>query len=282
MGHAKALLFSCFMATLVQNAPAPAQAADILPPAPPLEDDSLRGALAEDSGFYMRFDAGVANTNATRLRSTYGDLQGPASIGDPFLWGLGAGYQFSGWLRGDVTGEYRPGVHYHAYSTTQFVGAAFCPTGGPVFCGDETSATVKTGLFLANGYIDIGNWSGVMPYVGAGAGLAAYQISAMKTVALAPADAFSLAPNASGSNFAWSLTAGAAYHLSPNLLVDISYRYVNIGRFKTGAIACIPQDPGGCHAESQHFNMASNDLRIGLRWLMFEPDIPAPVAQARY
>src|SRR5271166_2964526 len=110
MGRAKAPLFVCFMAALVQNAPAPAWAADILPPAPPLEDDSLRGALAEDSGFYMRFDAGVANTNATRLRSTYGDLQGPASIGDPFLWGLGLGYQLNAWLRGDVTGEYRPGV----------------------------------------------------------------------------------------------------------------------------------------------------------------------------
>ena len=133
MGRAKALLFSCFMATLVQNAPAPAQVADILPPAPPLEEPSLRGALAEDSGFYLRLDGGVANTNATKPRSIYGDLGAAAplatraSIGDPFILGLGMGYQFNTWLRADLTGEYRQGVHYHASSTAQFVGAAALP-----------------------------------------------------------------------------------------------------------------------------------------------------------
>ena len=55
-----------------------------------------------------------------------------------------------------------------------------------------------------------------------------------------------------------------------------------MGSFKTGAIACNVQDPGGCHLESQHFNMASNDIRIGLRWLMFDPDLPPPEVSARY
>jgi opacity protein-like surface antigen len=288
MGRAKALLFMGFIAAAVGVAPA--RAADILPEAPPLDEPSLRGALADDSGFTLRVDAGVAITNATKLRSTYGDgatlaslgvIEGPVSIGDPFLLGLGVGYQFNPWLRADLTAEYRQSVQYHASSETQFVGAAFCPTGGTIYCGNDATAAAKTGLFLANGYIDLGDWGGVTPYVGAGVGVAAYQISAMKDKALYSADAFSFAPNASGSNFAWSLTAGASYHLSANLVLDLSYRYVNMGRFKTGAIACNALDPGGCHFESQHFDMTSNDLRIGLRWLLFDPDLP-PVAQARY
>jgi opacity protein-like surface antigen len=287
MGRAKALIFMCFItAGVVQNAPGPARAADILPPAPELDEPSLRGALAEDSGVTLRLDAGVALINASKLRSTYGDLsslgktEGPMNIGDPAILGLGVGYQFNAWLRADLTGEYRPGVPYHASSTTQFAGAALCPAGGTSFCGDDITATVKTGLFLANGYVDVGNFYGVKPYVGAGVGLAAYQVSAMKDKLLYPSDAFGFAPSASGSNFAWSLTAGAAYHLSSNLLIDINYRYVNMGTFKTGAITCNDQTP--CAFESQHFNMASNDLRIGLRWLLFEPDVPTPEVSARY
>jgi opacity protein-like surface antigen len=285
MGRNKALWFMCFIAAAgVQCAQKPAFAADILPPAPPLEDPSLRGALDEDSGFYIRLDAGFANTNATKLRSIYGDLgaiKGPVSIGDPFILGLGAGYQFNTWLRADLTGEYRQGVHYHASSTAQFVGSALCPIGGPVSCGDDVAATVKTELFLANGYIDIGNFSGVRPYVGAGVGVAPYQVSALRDKALFATDAFGFAPNASGANFAWSLTAGATFSLSPNLLVDISYRYVNMGSFKTGVI-CNDQGPDRRHLESQHFNMASNDLRIGLRWLMFDPGLPPSEVSARY
>lgn len=287
MGRAKALFFMCFItATVVQNAPGPAQAADILPPAPELDDPSLRGALAEDSGIYLRLDAGVALANATKLRSTYGDLSslvktdGPANIGNSAILGLGVGYQFNAWLRADLTGEYRPGVPYHASSTTQFAGAVLCPPGGSLSCGDDATASLRTGLFLANGYVDIGNFYGVRPYIGAGVGLAAYQVSAMKATALSSADGFGFAPNASGANFAWSLTAGLAYQLSPNLVLDFNYRYVNMGTFKTGATTCIDQTP--CAFESQHFNMASNDLRIGLRWLLFQPDLPAPEVSARY
>ena len=51
MGRAKALIFMCFItAGVVQNAPGPARAADILPPAPELDEPSLRGALAESRG----------------------------------------------------------------------------------------------------------------------------------------------------------------------------------------------------------------------------------------
>jgi opacity protein-like surface antigen len=287
MGRTQALVFMCFIAAGAgQTVQGSALAADILPPAPELEEPSLRSALAEESGITLRLDAGVAFTDATKLRSTYGDLgpfnknQGAVNVGDPFILGLGAGYQFNTWLRADITGEYRSGVHYHARSTYNFAGAALCSSGGNSFCSDDATATVKTVLFLANGYVDIGNFYGVTPYVGAGVGMAAYQASAMRDKSLYPADTFGFAPNASGSNVAWSLTAGLAYQLSPNLGLDLNYRYVNMGTFRTGAMTCNDQTP--CHFESQHFNMASNDLRIGLRWLMFDPGLPPPEVSARY
>jgi hypothetical protein len=53
-----------------------------------------------------------------------------------------------------------------------------------------------------------------------------------------------------------------------------------MGTFKTGALTC--NEPTPCHFGSRHFNMASNDLRVGLRWLMFDPGLPPPEVSARY
>jgi opacity protein-like surface antigen len=255
-----------------------------LPPAPPLDEEpELRGSLAEESGFYMRSDAGVASGNASGLRSTYGDgstlcsrggVDGPVSLGNPAILGIGAGYRFNAWLRADVTGEYRPGVDYRASSISPFAGSPLCPAGRAASCGDEYAGIAKTGLFLANAYVDFGNWHGFTPYVGAGLGAAVW-----RTSALYPGNSFGFAPNASATNFAWDLTAGVAYWLLPNLLIDVNYRYVSMGSFRTGSIICnsLPD----CHFESRSFDVASNDLRVGLRWLAIDP--PAqPATSARY
>ena len=81
--------------------------------------------------------------------------------------------------------------------------------------------------------------------------------------------AWGYAPGYTSANFAWAAMAGVSYHIMPNLLLDVGYRYVNMGTFQTGVIAC--NAPGYCHGETQHFDMASNDVRVGLRWLMAGP-----------
>lgn len=290
MGRLKALTLAS-VATLpaVLALQGRVSAADLLPPAPPIEEP-LRGAIAEETGFYLRGDLGVANTNASNLNSTYrdgntlaslGTVEGPVSVGDPFLLGLGVGYQFNAWLRADITGEYRNNINYRASSTYQWgsPGNSPCdPTSG-IWCGDAYTGQVKTGLFLANGYVDIGSWGGFTPYVGGGVGLAAYQVSGLTDNSLYPGG-FGFANNYNGTNFAWALTTGVAYRFSSTLLLDVSYRYVNMGAFNTGVIAC--NDHTSCHGEIQHFNVASNDLRIGLRWLPAEVAYAEPPVRAKY
>ena len=57
--------------------------------------------------------------------------------------------------------------------------------------------------------------------------------------------------------FAWAATAGAAYPISHNMLIDVAYRYLNIGDVKTGS------DASG----SMTFkNVAAHEVRVGLRW----------------
>jgi opacity protein-like surface antigen len=300
MGRLKALTFASVLALGAATA---AQAADLLPPPPPLEAPPLRGAVVEESGFYLRVDAGIANTNADRLRSTFGDgttlasqgaVVGPTSVsvGDAALLGLGAGYQFNSWFRVDVTGEYRSATAYRSnvsaqWPSTSNTGCQPNNANGNAYCSDDYTGQIKTGLVLANGYLDMGTWYGFTPYVGAGVGLAAYQTSGVKDTttfasgASAAGAGWGYAPNYTGVNLAWAAMAGVAYHITPNLLLDVGYRYVNMGTFKTGAIAC--NAPGYCHFETQHFDMASNDVRVGLRWLMAGPvyDAGYPV-RAKY
>jgi opacity protein-like surface antigen len=293
MGRLKALILASVAALAVApSVQAGARAADLLPPAPPIEEP-LRGAIVEDSGFYLRGDLGVANANASQLNSTYSDgntlaslgtVEGPVSVGDPYLLGLGVGYQFNSWLRADVTGEYRNSINYRASSTYQWgtpANSPCDPTSG-IWCGDEYTGQVKTALFLANGYVDVGTWGGFTPYVGGGVGLAAYQVSGLKDISLYPGAAFGFANNYNGTNFAWALMAGVAYRFSPTLLLDVGYRYVNMGTFNTGAIACNNQIQYSCHFETQHFNVASNDLRVGLRWMATNTGYVDPPVRARY
>jgi opacity protein-like surface antigen len=290
MGRIKALTLANVAALIVAHGGA--YAADLLPPAPSIEEP-LRGAIVEETGFYLRGDLGVANANASNLKSTYrdgqslaslGTVEGPVSIGDPFLLGLGVGYQFNPWLRADATAEYRNSIHYHAGSTYQWGTPATspCDPSSGLFCGDDYNGQVKTGLFLANGYVDIINWGGFTPYLGGGVGVAAYQVSGLKDISLYPANAFGFAQNTTGTNFAWALMAGVAYRFSPTLMLDVGYRYVNMGTFHTGTIACNNQFQNSCHFETQHFNVASNDLRVGLRWMPTDPGAVDPPVRAKY
>lgn len=293
MGRHKALtLASVAVLTFALVPGAEARAADLLPPAPPIEEP-LRGSIVEESGFYLRGDLGVANTNASNLNSSYrdgntlaslGKVEGPVNVGDPFLLGLGVGYQFNPWLRADITGEYRNSVNYRASSTYKLgtpTNSPCDPTSG-IWCGDEFTGQIKTALFLANGYVDIGTWGGFTPYVGGGVGLAAYQVTGFKDISLFPGAAFGFANNYNGTNFAWALTAGVAYRFSPALLLDVGYRYVNMGTFNTGGITCNNQVQYSCHYETQHFKVASNDLRIGLRWMPTDTDYADPPIRAKY
>jgi opacity protein-like surface antigen len=293
MGRLKALTLASVLAVGAAQA---AQAADLLPPPPPLDAPPLRGAVVEDSGFYLRADTGIGNTNASNLRSSFADgstlasqgaVVGPTnvSVGDAALLGLGAGYQFNSWFRVDVTGEYRSATPYRSnisaqWNSTSNTGCSVNNANGNAFCSDDYTGQIKTGLVLANGYLDMGTWFGFTPYVGAGVGVAAYQTSGVKdTTNFASgvgSGAWGYAPSYTSANFAWAAMAGVAYHITPNLLLDVGYRYVNMGAFKTGVIAC--NAPGYCHGETQHFDMASNDVRVGLRWLMagpvYEPALP--------
>lgn len=245
-----------------------ARAADLLPPPPP---PPMPEEPAPDvGGWYLRGDVGVSSYEGGKLWNssfdnstfTYGE-----GLGSGSFVGGGVGYQFNSWFRADVTGEYRYSTGYRAVDRDA----------SPGFLGYEKyRADYSAGLFLVNGYFDLGNWWGFTPFVGGGIGHVNHNISGMETSSLIvqPWSGVSggTIRNKSHGDFAWALHAGVAYDITPNVKMELAYRYLNLGEARTGVVDCF------CGQTKPGFkikDIEAHELKIGVRWALGGP-APAP------
>ena len=151
-----------------------ATAADLM--APPQPHYAPVAAPAEDfGGWYLRGDAGVSNYRNGKFSSPDSP---PAQFynqdfGAGSFVGIGIGYQFNSWLRADVTGEYRFSKGFKAFDRIDFdAGGGLRGTTNEITHGDYTA-----GVVMLNGYVDLGTWLGITPFVGAGVGFAHHMLS---------------------------------------------------------------------------------------------------------
>jgi opacity protein-like surface antigen len=81
----------------------------------------------------------------------------------------------------------------------------------------------RVGTVFANAFFDIplGMFT---PYIGAGAGMS--WVDYRTTLEAA---GFSTRDSNEETNFAWNVGAGAAYHFTPTMALDLNYRYVDAG-----------------------------------------------------
>ena len=268
MGSIKALS----LATVVALGSAGiAAAADLLPPPPPIP--APIPAPLDTSGWYIRADVGVGIDDSYAFRSTL-DATNPSggaappisrvfsNVGGSAIFGLGVGYQINNWFRADITGEYRTGASYRA-------GVAYVAGCGASFCLDTYNANYWKAVGLVNGYVDLGTWWGLTPFVGAGVGFAYSGMNGLTDNGLGNG----FAADTKKTSFAWALHAGVGYAITERLKLEASYRYLNTGTFTANPIIC--EATPGCFFERQSFKAASHDFRIGMRW-MFADVAPTP------
>ncbi len=262
---------------LVIAATAVASGADLPPPPMPAYAPApLRGSI-DASGIYLRGDVGVGIMGKAK-----GYLEGvPAgtaisytdgSFGNVGFAGIGVGYQFNSWFRFDITGEFRSSATFgYRDSYTDAVG-----TGVNVYRGKHSAA-----VFLANAYVDLGNWHGLTPFLGVGAGWAQHRISdkvdmGTRTIGGVTSTTFGYFNDASKGSFAWALMAGVAYDVSSNVKLELGYRYLNMGKAQSGNLAYCS---GGCPVppvSSRFRAIDSHDIKLGFRWLLGGPDYAPP------
>lgn len=263
------LLFSVLSVAMVSGA----SAADIyMPqddalPSPAYELPPVQHAYAE-GGWYLRGDI---NHHWSELRGgdyiTYGpgtnsfistDLDGAYSLG------AGIGYQMNRHFRTDLTADY--------WFKSDFRGSTAgtgCPTGP---CTSTDSSAYSALLLMANAYVDLGTYSGVTPYVGAGIGGAW-----VKWDELVNEVSTGTFRHEGGKEwrFAWSLMAGASYCLTDSLELDAGYRFTRIhgGRMFEYASGVGPGFDNGIDV---------HEARAGLRYAFGGPSANCAPQQVAY
>jgi opacity protein-like surface antigen len=240
-----------------------AAAADLrLPSPPPIAPEPVAFG-----GWYLRGDVGASIYSSGSwehgaITNTNTAVWNDHTAGNAGFVGAGVGYQFNSWFRGDITGEYRWGAKMGALASY----TAFCPV---AVCYDiYDGGLLSSATFMANGYVDLGTWSGLTPYVGVGIGTSYLKMT--KSYDYGPQTlAVGWINGDEKWNFAWALMAGIGYAVAPNLTFELGYRYLNMGDAKLGASVC----PGGgqCGFDGKIKTVDSHDIRFGIRWLLAEP-----------
>ena len=218
-------------AALATAAAVPAMAVDLLPPP----------ELPAVGCLYARLDGGGAFRNRPTvfrnlppdydLERGFGSGTGEAlneRLDDTGFIEGGLGCQVNDLLRVDATGGYR--------------------FRSSLVDGNDTLRTeLETVTVFANAYWDITNYGGFTPYVGGGAGAAFHRLSNIT----APLDA----SDGDTTAFAWNATAGVSYDITPELKIDVSYRYTDLGSAISSGAVPLEVD-----------KLTANEVMIGLRY----------------
>ncbi|MFV0279272.1 MAG: outer membrane protein [Rhodoblastus sp.] len=236
-------------------------AAPMAPIAEPMEEERVTFA----SNWYLRGDFAIAKDVQIGIGSAF--LPNGRSFPNAWSIGLGMGYKFNNWLRGDLTADWRA-----PRTLNQNTSAMSCTTGWvavrdpntgvitgetPVTdtCLDYYRTRVNNTTLLANLYLDLGTWWGLTPYVGAGVGMNyVYQKTTQNWYmsnglpynvttpdAINPARIWYYnwdnARSHSSMQFAYAFMAGASYAVTDHLAVDIGGRYLNMGKIESYSVA---------------------------------------------
>jgi opacity protein-like surface antigen len=267
--------------------PLPALSADYDPPI--VVDQPVEEVPIEvGSGWYLRGDIGYnfqVDADGNFDYRTFDALTGvysdntfaSGSLNKQVTWSAGVGYNFTDMLRADVTVE---GFRMNFDGTTASGAPCVDPVAFPAYagtgCRSEDSSTASAIGVMANGYVDLGTYVGLTPYVGAGLGYTYVDWGSLGDTVLCvgptcPAALVSVTEHEGDQSwrFTYALMAGLAYDVSQNLKLDLGYRYRHIdggsmfgfdpATIAAGAVGTQGEDPG----------FTSHEVRVGLRYALW-------------
>ncbi|MCH6204394.1 porin family protein [Brucella ciceri] len=248
-----------------------ALAADIIEPVPEVPEVVV--APPAVGGWYLRGDIGYSKAKFKDAdyatidncdtcgggsptfgsNTLYGDLKGS------FLVGGGVGYQVTDYFRTDLTVDYMTRAKFdgHTYGSA---------CNGDINCASDERGRFSALSILANAYVDLGNFAGFTPYVGAGIGGTRVKWGDLDDVRYGGTQ-----EGAANWRFTYALMVGASVDLTHNLKLDAGYRYrhINGGKMFEG---------NQWIGDGYDKGMNVHDVRVGLRY-MFGGAAPAYAPQ---
>jgi opacity protein-like surface antigen len=167
-------------------------------------------------------------------------------------------------FRADVTIGYREELDFDGLATVP-------PATLPI----TVSGDIQTWTAMFNVYYDFGNFGGFTPYIGAGVGAAFHDIDVTFT------NGTTVKLDDDETEFAWALMAGVSKEICDGLLLDIGYRFIDMGDVGTkhttsngGGNNC----NGNCCGCPETFGLDLDDqaheLRVGLRMPLHHEEPP--------
>jgi opacity protein-like surface antigen len=233
------------------------------------------------SGWYLRGDVGyVFDASIGQVDYTVFDpillAYGPStftsqSIDTDFSWGGGFGYRFTDYFRADATVDgFR--ADFNGSTASDLACAPVNPPADDTTCRSENGSEVSAVSVMANGYVDLGTYVGITPYVGAGLGYSYLSWSNLNDTTYCVDGAITDCPSEAavggtshggedGWSFTYALMAGVAYDISKNFKLDLGYKYRNIdGGDMFG------WDSAETFGDGSHGNIETHEVRLGLRY----------------
>jgi opacity protein-like surface antigen len=189
--------------------------------------------------------------------------------------GVGFGYQFTDYFRGDLTAHY-----WQADVKGDDRGGFGIDCYGNVItdaeCRSEDSSKISAWELMANAYVDLGTFAGFTPYVGAGVGAVHVKYDDFTNTSYSVYDgvdgavAYSAThPGESDWRFAYALMAGASYDLTQSLKLDVGYRYVNVDEGDMFGFDSYTAGFGAAGAQGKDDGFDRHTIQAGLRYSLF-------------
>jgi opacity protein-like surface antigen len=277
------VLLPAIVLALPMTTAIPAVAADYEPPI--VADQPEEVPVEVGTGWYLRGDIGYNATvdaddpfdyrtfdpiTATYSNNTFAT----ADLDNQFTYSIGAGYSFTDWLRADATFDY---FTLGFDGTT--VSALPCST-DPLYAGTTCRSVDNADgyalSFLANGYVDLGTYVGLTPYVGAGLGYTYVNWDNLNDTtycvgATCPSNPFAQTQHGGDDSwrFTYALMAGVAYDLSQELKLDVGYRYRHIDGGDMFDFDPAIAAAGATGVQGKDGGFSSHEVRVGLRYALW-------------
>lgn len=157
---------------------------------------------------------------------------------------------------GDRKVEGEPGLYTIHYQDDGF--GQPLPPDQPV--DDPMHTSVRSYTMMLNVYKDFGRFGMITPYVGAGIGAAYHMVDETYFTGN-----YYLPARIHGDNdlsFAWSLMAGIGYQVSDRAILDVGYRYIDMGE----ATSERSDTAGYVNPRVNIDDLAAHEIKIGLRY----------------
>ena len=125
---------------------------------------------------------------------------------------------------------------------------------------DPLHSSVKTYTMMANAYKDLGRYGNVTPYIGAGVGIAYNMMSETYFTGTT-----TLPNKIAGDNdisLAWALMAGIGYQISDRAILDVGYRYLDMGKISSQR----HDNAGFINPRVTVDDLAAHEFKVGLRY----------------